>query len=84
MDLLTNIFSLNILAKITKPNATIINLNDREAKGLADWTIIWPLINAELQKNTNKNGKKFNMEYIYRLLIKIKNYKEIYVNTRKI
>ena len=67
-----------------KPNATIINLNEREAKGLADWTIIWPLTNAELQKNTNKNGKKFNMEYIYRLLIKIKNYKEIYVNTRKI
>ena len=67
-----------------KPKATIINLNDSEANGLADWTIIWPLINAELQKNTNKNGKKFNMEYIYRLLIKIKNYKEIYVNTRKI
>ena len=67
-----------------KPNATIKNLNESEAKGLADWTIIWPLTNAELQKNTNKNGKKFNMEYIYRLLIKIKNYKEIYVNTRKI
>ena len=67
-----------------KPNATIINLNEREANGLADWIIIWPLINAELQKNTNMNGKKFNIEYIYRLLIKIKNYKETYVNTRKI
>ena len=65
-DFLTNIFSLYILAKIIKPNATIINLNEREAKGLADWTIIWPLTNAELQKNTNKNGKKFNIAYIYR------------------
>lgn len=49
-----------------KPNATIKNLNESEAKGLADWTIIWPLTNAELQKNTNKNGKKFNIAYIYR------------------
>ena len=64
-DLLTNIFSLNILANIMKPNATIINLNDSEAKGLADWTIIWPLTNAELQKNTNKNGKKFSISCIY-------------------
>ena len=49
-----------------KPKATIVNLNDSEAKGLADWTIIWPLTNAELQKNTNKNGKKYNIAYIYR------------------
>ena len=49
-----------------KPKATIINLNDSEANGLADWTIIWPLTNAELQKNTNKNGKKYNIAYIYR------------------
>ena len=51
-----------------KPNATIKNLNEREAKGLADRIIIWAVINAELQKNTNNNGKKFIIEYIYRLL----------------
>ena len=38
--------------------------NESEAKGLADWTIICPLTNAELQKNTNKKGKMFNI-YIY-------------------
>ena len=59
------IFSLKKYANNKNPNATIINLNESEAKGLADCTIIWPLTKAELQKKINKNGKKFNISYIY-------------------
>ena len=64
--LLTKIFSLKAKANNRNPKATITKRNDNEAKGLADWTIICPLTKAELQKKTNKNGKKFNISYIYR------------------
>ena len=63
-ELLTNIFSLRIYENIKKPNATIIKRNESEANGLADWTIIWPLTKAELQKKTKNKGKRFVI-YVY-------------------
>ena len=63
-DLFTKIFSLNAKANIKKPKATITKRNDNDAKGLADWTIICPLTNAELQKKTNNKGKRFVI-YVY-------------------
>jgi len=54
---LTKILSLKINANIKKPKATIINLNESEAKGLADRTIICPLTKAELQKKQIKKEK---------------------------
>ena len=74
-ELLTNIFSLRIYENSKNPNATIIKRNASEANGLADWTIIWPLTNAELQKKTNNKGKRFVI-YVYEVntlyLLKIK------------
>ena len=62
--LLTKIFSLKAKANNRNPKATITKRNDNDAKGLADWTIICPLTNAELQKKTNKRGNMFVI-YLY-------------------
>ena len=66
-DFFTKIFSFKIKANNKNPNATITKRNDNDAKGLADWTIICPLTNAELQKKTNKKGKMFVI-YLYKVI----------------
>ena len=53
----TKIFSFIKKENKRKQIATIKNLNDRAAKGLADCTINWPLTNAELHKIMNDNGR---------------------------
>ena len=66
-EFFTKIFSLKVKANNKNPKATIRKRNDNDAKGLADCTIICPLINAELQKKTNKKGKMFVI-YLYRVI----------------
>ena len=68
------IFSLKKYANNKNPNATIINLNESEAKGLADRTIICPLTKAELQKKTNKKGKRFNIYSYIAITLYLKKY----------
>jgi len=49
--------SFRIRAKQKNPKATRAKRNPRAAKGEASSTIILPLMNADDQRITNKNGK---------------------------
>ena len=62
---LIRIFSLKYNEITRKKIETTKNLNDNAANGLADWTINWPLIKAELQKITNESGKYFTILFFY-------------------